>query len=83
MNLEEILQQLIQANFRIELLMNSMLDVLEKKKLPDGTALITKEEVSARAEEIKKEVMEKARIAKPSLIMPPGLGQPPHAPKEG
>jgi hypothetical protein len=84
MNLEEILQQLMQSNFRYEILINSIIDCLEKKTMQDGHPVLTKEEISVRAEEIKKEIIEKARIARPQpgLIIPGSTPQT-NAPKEG
>ena len=71
MNLEAILQGLIEANVRYELLIRALIDVMETKKNADGTPLITKEEISARAEELRQGLIERTRIAKPSLIIPP------------
>lgn len=73
MGIEQILEELLRANVRSEMLIAAIIDTLAGKKLPDGTPLLTREEVTAAAEKLKNEVMEKAksRIAKPNIVVPP------------
>lgn len=73
MNIEQILTQLMGANFRFELLIRAIVEVLATKKNIDGTPLLTHEEVNAKAEELKNKAIEQAKIAKPSgIILPDG-----------
>ena len=72
MNIEQILQQLIGSDFRFEVLIRAIVEVLATKKNPDGTPLITAEEVSAKAEELRQKAIEQSKIAKPSGIIVPG-----------
>lgn len=72
----EMFQALMAANFRFEVLIRGMIDVLAKKTGSDGKPLLSVEEVSQAAEILKKEAMEKSRIARPvnpgSIILPGG-----------
>ena len=79
MNLEQIMTQLIGADFRFELLIRAIVEVLASKKNADGTPLLTHDEISVKAEELKNKALEQAKIAKPSsgIILPGGGELPP------
>ena len=72
----EMFQALMAANFRFEVLIRGIIDVLASKTGPDGKPLLSVEEVSQAAEILKKEAMEKSKIARPvtSGIIIPGGG---------
>lgn len=65
----QALQALFNQDLRYEVLIRALVDTLATKKNADGTPFLTVEEVSIRAESIKKELIEAAR--KPSIIVPP------------
>lgn len=72
----EMFQALMAANFRFEVLIRGIIDVLGKKTGPDGKPLLSVEEVAQAAEILKKEAMEKSKIARPvnnsGIILPGG-----------
>lgn len=73
MGIEQILEDLLRANFRSEVLLAAIIDVLSKKTLADGAPLLTREEVTAAAEKLKDQLIQesKARLAKPNIVVPP------------
>ncbi len=76
------LQALFNQDLRYEVLIRALVDVLATKKNADGTPFLTVEEINARAEAVKAEMIEAAR--KPQIITSPsleaaGLPTPPNA----
>ena len=75
MDLEEILQRLVQADVRLEIIMRSIIETLAKKTGVDGKPILTRDEVADMAEELKKKILEEAKskvdIVKPNIIIPP------------
>lgn len=55
--LVKTVQALIQNNLRYEVLIRAIVEVLGKKTQPDGTSLITVEELNVAAEDIKKQII--------------------------
>jgi len=72
-NVEALLQELIKADFRFEVLIRSIIKVLSEKKGADGKPIITRDEVNAMSKEIRDEIIKQSKIAKPkSGIIVPG-----------
>ena len=67
---EALLQALIKADFRFEVLIRSIIKVLSEKTGADGKPIMTKDEVNAASKEIKDEIIKQSKIAKPGLIVP-------------
>lgn len=67
-SIEDMLQTLFQQDLRFEVIIRALVGVMADKKNADGTPLLTVEEVNARAEQIKAELIEQAR--KPQIIVP-------------
>lgn len=68
----EMFQTLVASNFRFEVLIRGIIDVLASKKDAEGKPLLSVEEVSAAAELLKKRAMEQAKLIKPDngIILP-------------
>ena len=64
----QALQALFNQDLRYEVLIRALVDTLATKKNADGTPFLTIDEVNARAEVIKAELIEASR--KPSIIVP-------------
>ena len=63
-------------DLRFEIIMNSLIEILESKKMPDGTPFFAPGELEKKAEEISKKTLASASIDKPNsgLIIPGGSG---------
>jgi len=70
--LAEIVRAFAESDFRHEILIATLLEILLEKKNADGTPFITREELDKKANEIKNKAVEQSKIAKPSNIIIPG-----------
>ena len=67
-----LMSMLASNDIRFEITMNAIIELLEGKKLPDGTLLFTKDEVEKKIVEVHDRTMKAMSIAKPEsgLIIP-------------
>lgn len=78
MSISGLLSTLANNDLRFEIIMNALIELLETKKLPDGTPLFTKEEIEQKIQKIQDETMQRMAISRPNsgLIVPGGSGLP-------
>jgi len=74
-HLSDLLQTLATNDLRFETILNSIIELLQEKKMPDGTPIFTANEVAKKADEIAKRINDEMKIVKSlsPLILPPGM----------
>jgi len=68
--LGQAVHALIQNNLRYEVLIRAVVELLEAKKLPDGSSVLTTDELNNRAGVIRKTLIEQAQKAQKDALQP-------------
>ena len=75
-NIGQVINGLMNTDFRLEVTLEALIELLQSKKNPDGTAMFANKEIENKVIEIRDRALAEMQLTKPSssLIVPGGSG---------